>query len=134
MSNHPNEWSFLLVDDDQAFGLIVEKEARNMQLDFQSVDSLKKLKSIKKNLGKFDAFFVDYDLEDSTGFEVAEFLEKNSQEKPIIMVSSTNRPFQDKLGELSNIAGFVSKWTESRVFVEKSLEVFQTRPGIKIEK
>ena len=99
MSNHPNEWSFLLVDDDQAFGLIVEKEARNMQLDFQSVDSLKKLKSIKKNLGKFDAFFVDYDLEDSTGFEVAEFLEKNSQEKPIIMVSSTNRPFQFRQAE-----------------------------------
>ena len=122
---------YLLIDDDESFQKIVERAASEMNISVRSVSSIKEIPDLKL-LALFDAIFLDYDLDDGTGFEVAELLKKEAEGKPIVMVSSTNRPYQDKLGALPNIIGFVSKWAKPRDFMLNALGVVENRPGIKV--
>lgn len=99
----------LLIDDDKSFGKIMQKEGERVGVKLDYVPSLAKIHD-PKTLRQFDAIFVDYDLEDGTGFEVAEVLASLAVNVPTIIVSSTDRPFQDELLKLPNIVAFVSKW------------------------
>jgi len=97
--------SYLLIDDDTNFGKIVQKYAKTVGVNVTCVKSIKNLKNLD-SIRAFDAVLLDYDLEDMTGFEVAEYLDVHLKNKPVVMVSSTNRPYQDRLANLSNIAGW----------------------------
>jgi CheY-like chemotaxis protein len=99
--------NILLVDDDVIFGKIMKKKALECGINLDSVESMASLESIH-SLAKYDLLLLDYDLEDTTGFEIAEFLQKARCMKPVLLVSNTNRPWQDKLKTLPNITGFAS--------------------------
>ncbi len=124
---------YLLIDDDTCFGKVIQRQARVMGANVFHIPSISKVKNFGQ-LHSYDAVLVDYDLADMTGFEVAEFLNKHLRGTPIVMVSSTNRPYQDRRAKLSNIAGFVSKWSNSYQFVLNISDVLQRRPGITLSK
>lgn len=130
MSQKPqNAPKFLLIDDDKGFRATVCRTAENAGIAFHAVASLSELKNLK-TVDSFDAVFVDYDLDDMTGFQVAEFLNATLKGKPVVLVSSTNRPYQDKLSQLPNLVGFVSKWANPHEFLTKAMQVLRDRPKI----
>ncbi len=122
---------FLLIDDDVSFGKVVTRSAEQIQVKITHVVSLDDLKK-NISLDGFDAVVLDYDLETTTGFAVAEILNTTARNKPVIMVSSTNRPSQDHLSHLPNIIGFVSKWSSPQEFLTKTIDMFKEREELKI--
>jgi len=62
-----------------------------MGIDVASVHSITQARAIR-NLAHVDLVLVDYDLDDGTGFEAAEYFLKPAKEKPVVMISSTDRP------------------------------------------
>jgi len=101
--------SILLIDDDPIFREIMVAVAKSNGIKLDAFESVTKVSSTRK-MNRYDAVLLDYDLADMTGFEIAEYLNQNFPLKPVVMVSSTNRPWQDKLHSLPNLRGFSSKW------------------------
>ncbi len=121
---------FLLIDDDIAFAKIIQKTAKRFNIAISHAASLDELRN-NRTLKGFDAVLLDYDLEETTGFAVAEILNTTAKDKPIIMVSSTNRPNQDRLNGLPNIIGFVSKWGAGHDFLSKTAELYKIQCSLK---
>lgn len=116
---------FLLIDDDQGFAKIVMKAAESENIQVTHISSLREVKK-NKGLDGFDGVMLDYDLETTTGFAIAEILYAVAGDKPIVMISSTNRPANDKLSaKLPNIKGFVSKWANPTDFVLRAFETLK---------
>ncbi|HYX33899.1 MAG TPA: response regulator [Oligoflexus sp.] len=114
---------YLLIDDDHSFAKIAIRAAASSGIRLSWVDTLQKLDS-NKSLNGYDVVLLDYDLEKTTGFDVAEILNTTAQRKPIVMVSTSNRPIQDSLFKLPNIIGFVSKWGSPHDFVLKTFQIY----------
>ena len=131
MTNITKRPSILIIDDDKAFAKIIAAQANAMGIDVAFVPSVTKARAIKC-LAHIDLLLVDYDLDDGTGFEAAEHFLKLAKEKPVVMISSTDRPRQDKLGASPNIIGFVSKWHRPNEFMNHLFNVTQNRPGISL--
>ena len=102
--------SILLIDDDEIFCHIMEKEAKREGLNLTSITSLSRF-SGPSDLADYDTFLIDYDLDDMTGFQLAEYLYSRYPEKPVVMISATERPWQEGSENLPNIQGFISKWS-----------------------
>ncbi|MCX6123301.1 MAG: response regulator [Proteobacteria bacterium] len=124
-----NAPKYLLIDDDKSFRSIVCRTAENSGILFHGVASLSELKNIK-TVDTYEAVFVDYDLGNLTGFQIAELLNVTLKDKPVVLISSTNRPYQDKLSQLPNLVGFVSKWSNPHEFLNQAMQVLRERPGI----
>lgn len=131
MTNITKRQCILIIDDDKAFAMIIAAQANTMGIDVTFVPSITKARDIK-SLANIDLLLVDYDLDDGTGFEAAQHFLNLAKEKPVVMISSTDRPRQDKLGALPNIIGFVSKWHRPNEFMSHLLTVTQSRPGISL--
>ncbi|RYZ85406.1 MAG: response regulator, partial [Proteobacteria bacterium] len=96
------------------------------KIEVTHIASLKQVKK-QKSLEGFDGVIVDYDLDTTTGFVVAEFLNTQAKNKPVVMVSSTTRPEGEKLTEkLPNIKGFVSKWSYPADFMQKVIQTLKS--------
>ncbi|MDA9951188.1 response regulator [Oligoflexaceae bacterium] len=123
---------YLVIDDDLNFCKIVKAYGKSVGVGITYIDSVEKLETLS-GLKFFDAILIDYDLEGMTGFEVAEILSVKAAIKPIVMISATNRPYQDQLARLPNIVGFVSKWGKVEDFFAKVVETVKTQPGITVK-
>jgi two-component system response regulator HydG len=119
----------LLVDDDRSFAKIIANQAHTMSIDLEFASSVSNARSINSLTG-VDLLLIDYDLDDGTGFEAAEHFMQKAKDMPVVMISSTNRPQQDRLGALPNIVGFVSKWARPHEFLSHVITVARTRPRI----
>lgn len=117
----------LLIDDDLIFARIIKTAAKEFGM---AVDTLSDAPSQRKvaDLKCYDLVLLDYDLEGTTGFAFAEILNKILPGMPVILISSSNRPYQDKLSRLPNIIGFVSKWSKPEEFFLRSVELYKVRP------
>lgn len=121
---------YLLIDDDVVFGKIVIQTAKPLNIQITHVTSFDDIRK-NKALNGFDAVILDYDLEETTGFAVAEILNTTAHDTPIIMVSATNRPNQDRLNGLPNIIGFVSKWLPAQEFLSRTVELQKIQSNMK---
>ncbi|RZA13721.1 MAG: response regulator [Proteobacteria bacterium] len=126
-SCNANKEKVLLIDDDRVFGSIIKNTATHFGMN---LDTLVDAPSRRKLtlIDDYDLLLLDYDLESTTGFAFAEVLNKAMPYMPIILISSSNRPTADKLFELPNIIGFVSKWTKPEEFFLRSLELYRNMP------
>ncbi len=118
---------YLLIDDDSVFQSIIRKAGSEAGMEFECVSSMKELSRLK-SLEAYGAIFVDYDLGKNTGFEIAEMLYKKMKNMPLILVSTSNRPYQDQLGQLPNIVGFISKWSSVGEFIASANELLKASP------
>ena len=125
--------SFLLIDDDKMFASIISATGKKQGMKIETLNEPPTTEEMK-GLGEYEAVLLDYDLDTTTGFAVAEQLRKTFPKLPILLVSSTNRPCQDKLASRSNIAGFVSKWLKPIDFLAEAKKVIASRPGVEIAK
>lgn len=82
---------FVLIDDDQAFGLIMSKAASKRGLELDVFLSLGDMASIGA-LGMYDAAIVDYELGGMTGVEIGEYLSSLFTHIPMILISYQDRP------------------------------------------
>lgn len=117
----------LLIDDDRIFGKIIQTAASELGMKLDTLvdaPSKRKIPAMKQ----YDLVLLDYDLEGTTGFALAEQMNKLLPNVPVILISSSNRPYQDKLGRLPNIIGFVSKWSKPEEFFTRSVELYKVRP------
>ncbi|MBC7531214.1 MAG: response regulator [Oligoflexus sp.] len=116
----------LLIDDDIIFAKIIKNAANAFGM---KVDTLSDAPSQRKvaALKSYDLVLLDYDLEGTTGFAFAEILNKILPDMPVILISSSNRPYQDKLSRLPNIIGFVSKWSKTEDFFLRSVELYRAK-------
>lgn len=102
-------YSVLLLDDDESFCKIVQKQAEKCGIEITYVTRFKDLEALD-NIDDFSTVWLDYDLVETTGLEVAEYLESNHPKIPVVLVSSSNRPFAEEENKRKNIKGFLSKW------------------------
>lgn len=113
----------LLVDDDRMFRDILTKAAEGESVEISWKTSLK-AKGIGEAVEGIDGILLDYDLDDMTGYEVLDALKSSHSEIPVIMVSATNRPWQTKNDQYSNLKGFVSKWQEPEQLYSEIKTIF----------
>ncbi|NRA65513.1 MAG: response regulator [Pseudobacteriovorax sp.] len=114
-----NGLKVLLLDDDETFCKLFQKIAEKRGI---AVDYVLKAKQVDKIplLEDYNAVWIDYDLDETTGLEVAEKLNLNHPDIPVVMVSSTNRVFS-KDGALENIKASISKWELTEDSMEADL-------------
>ena len=100
-----------LIDDDLIFGESFRRQSQKLTL--KNVDLFNNFKEVRKakNLDRYSCFVVDYDLEGETGTEVAKFLQEELPTVPVVIVSATNRPWDEQHDDLWNVKAFVSKWS-----------------------
>ena len=100
-----------LIDDDPIFCESFVKQCQNLTL--RKVESFNSFEEVQKSgeFTRFSCFVVDYDLEDTTGLEVARTLLEQCKNVPVVVVSATNRPWDENHGDLVNVKAFVSKWS-----------------------
>ena len=100
-----------LIDDDPVFRESFRRQCKKLIL--RQVDTFEKFEEVRKakDLTKYACFVVDYDLEDETGIEVAKFLMDKAGRTPVLLVSGTNRPWDESHDDLVNVKAFVSKWS-----------------------
>ena len=100
-----------LIDDDVIFGESFRRQSQKLLL--KNVETFNNFEEVRKakNLAGYSCFVVDYDLEGETGFEVAKLLQENVPSVPVIIVSATNRPWDERHDDLENVKAFVSKWS-----------------------
>ncbi len=100
-----------LIDDDLIFGESFRRQRQKLML--KNVEMFNNFEEVRKakDLEKYSCFVVDYDLEDETGIEVAKFLQEKVPFVPVVIVSATNRPWDERHDDLENVKAFVSKWS-----------------------
>ena len=100
-----------LIDDDLIFGESFRRQSQKLML--KNVETFNNFEEVRKakNLEGYSCFVVDYDLEDETGIEVAKFLQEKVPFVPVVIVSATNRPWDEQHDDLENVKAFVSKWS-----------------------
>ena len=124
----------LLIDDDKGFCLVVEKVAKKLGMDLSYITHISELATVGV-LEDYDAIWIDYDLVETTGLEVAEALYEEHPSIPIVILSSTSRPFADDMKFHTNIKGILSKWdlTDDEItsdLLENSLGKFHSYKGL----
>ena len=100
-----------LIDDDPIFCESFARQCQNLTL--KKVESFNSFEEVRKSgeITRFSCFVVDYDLEDTTGLEVARTLLTQRNDVPVVVVSATNRPWDENHDDLVNVKAFVSKWS-----------------------
>ena len=100
-----------LIDDDSIFGESFRRQSQKLVL--KNVETFNNFEEVRKakNLDSYSCFVVDYDLEGETGIEVARVLQLELPDVPVVIVSATNRPWDERHDDLENVKAFVSKWS-----------------------
>ena len=77
----------VLIDDDRFFGYSMLEYARDEGLDLEYYESLSDL-GFLGGLGRFSAAIVDFHLDQMTGLEIAEYLDRLFGDIPMVLISS----------------------------------------------
>jgi DNA-binding response OmpR family regulator len=107
----------LLIDDDPVFSRIASQASEAFGFTVQCISSLQKLKSTPLN--DFDGYLIDYDLMDSTGEEVIEFLKAQHVDRPLAMISCTDLEELKFETQEHHPYIFISKWQSTDDFMQK---------------
>ena len=124
--SHRGKTRILLIDDDEIFCQLLEKNVSESNADKKKDDAdsqielsvLNRLKQLKnfKDFEKTDLILLDYDLYDGTGIEASEWLLKKAPNIPQVIISSSDREVEvDPDG--GAVKGFVTKWQGQREFL-----------------
>jgi CheY-like chemotaxis protein len=115
----------LLIDDDEAFCLLVQATARARGLPFTFCAALEELPSLGA-LGDYDLVIVDYNLEALTGIEIAEYVDAFfAGALPLMMVSSENLENGSSQRWPASIRKFVNKAFGPFAIVQRALRVLE---------
>jgi CheY-like chemotaxis protein len=114
----------LVIDDDKLFGKLVSTYGIQIGHKIDAVQSINEVQNLQ-NLASYELLLVDYDLEDMTGIEIAEFLKEKIPHTPVVMISATNRPWQEDMGHLENVIGFASKWGGHESVIEEAFSMIK---------
>ena len=99
----------LLLDDDRSFCLLLQKIAARYGICLDYCLDEKAFNKIDL-LEDYNSIWIDYDLMNATGLEIAEKLNDGHPDLLVILVSGTTRPFVESTENRSNIKAMVSKW------------------------
>lgn len=98
----------VLIDDDPIFLNLMEFAAEKAGFDVEAYSSLGELGHLG-SIKKFDLAIVDYQLEQMTGVEIAEYFSAFFADIPLILVSATPEDSFDMTHWPKSITRFVSK-------------------------
>jgi len=98
----------VLIDDDPIFLNLMEFAAEKAGFTVESYTSLAELGHLG-TIKKFDLAIVDYQLEQMTGVEIAEYFSVFFSNIPLILVSANKEEIFDKSHWPKSITRFVSK-------------------------
>lgn len=120
----------LVIDDDKTFCLLMKRVAKNIGIDLDFATTTNELSKIK-SIANFDVIWIDYDLVETTGLAIAEELNLVFPQIPVVLISSSNRPFTDEVKKTPNVKGILSKWdlTEQEIsddLIENALGEFHS--------
>ena len=106
-----SKYPICLIEDDPVFSESFKRQSEKLVL--KEVKTLSSLEDLKKlsDLTKFSCFVVDYDLDTDTGIEVAKYLKVLAPQVPVMIISATNRPWDESHDDLTNVKAYVSKWS-----------------------
>ena len=117
----------VLIDDDQSYGVIMLRAAKaaGVKLDFYT--SLLEVGSVGL-LGRYDVVFVDYDLGELNGVEIAEYLSALFDDIPMILISQTPR-LQEGATWPDSIVSFIPKSAGYRYVIDRAYQLHKNRQG-----
>ncbi len=98
----------VLIDDDQVYNAVMLRAADLAGVRLDVFTSLADLGSVAL-LGRYDAAIVDYQLEQMTGIEVAEYLAAFFKDLPMVLVSQCENAPTDERAWPASIATFIPK-------------------------
>ena len=81
---------YLLIDDDATYRAIMVRCAQMAGMELEAYESLADLGSVGL-LGRFDTAIVDYNLDQMTGVEIADYLDHLFTDVPMVLVSSAEQ-------------------------------------------
>lgn len=108
MNNESKPRRLVLIDDDRVYNAVMLRAAVLAGVELDVFTSLSDLGSIGL-LGDYDAAIVDYQLEQMTGIEVAEYLSTFFKDVPMVLVSQSDHIPGDARKWPKSIAKFVPK-------------------------
>ncbi|NRA67586.1 MAG: response regulator [Pseudobacteriovorax sp.] len=115
-----NAKKVVLVDDDQVFGKLMNKEASGLGVQLDYFDSLESIGFISK-LKDYDIIIVDFMMEHINGIEIAAYIPSFFQDKRLVLISNThletelNQPLPDYIDE------FVHKKVGTKEIINRAL-------------
>jgi len=107
-NNKTKSPKIVLIDDDPIFLNLMEFAAEKAGFEVESYASLGELGHLG-SIKKFDLAIVDYQLEQMTGVEIAEYFSVFFADIPLILVSANREENLDKTKWPKSITRFVSK-------------------------
>ncbi len=119
---HACPLNILLIDDDRAFGKLMQLVAldRSVCLDYR--ESLIELGSIGF-MGNYDLVLCDYYLHKLKGSEVAEYLDIFFGSTPLIMISASPRIQEKEETWPACVRGFIQKQGHPRAILDGAIEL-----------
>lgn len=82
--------TYVLIDDDQNYRSIMSKYAKKNGVHLETYSSLSELGSIG-NLARYDGAIIDYELEELSGVDIAEYVSILYWDLPVTLVSEKQR-------------------------------------------
>jgi CheY-like chemotaxis protein len=110
----------VLIDDDPTYCTIMSRIAGEENISLTTFTSLEEMGTVGR-LADFDVALVDYDLGGMNGIEVGEYINSFFKNKPMVLVSGSNR--KDLLSKKwpPSIKAFVCKTEGYRQVLRKAL-------------
>jgi two-component system, NtrC family, response regulator HydG len=120
--------SVLAVDDDTAICRILQVMLAAEQYRVQTSDSVANaLGAIEQ--GPFDAYVMDYKLQDGSGLDIAERIRSKWGAAPIILMSGYDRSFFASRAEKLGITQFIEKPFSRETICSVVKKAIETGPG-----
>lgn len=123
----------VLIDDDRVYNAVMLRAAVLAGVELDVFTSLADLGSVGL-LGDYDAAIVDYQLEQMTGIEVAEYLSAFFKDVPMVLVSQCDNLPGDPKKWPSSIAKFVPKKAGYQHVLESAAQLGEKPPSTAVQK
>jgi DNA-binding NtrC family response regulator len=121
--------SILVVDDDMAICRIIQAMLAAERYSVQTCNSVSDaLTAIEQS--PFDAYVIDYKLQDGSGLEVAERIRSKWGAAPIILISGYDRSFFESRAEKFGITEFIEKPFSRETICNVVRKAIETGPDI----
>jgi len=124
---HPADYPrVLLIDKDNAFRNIIARIARQGGVTLTSCEKLEELGDLRPY--HFDVAIVDYELGDTTGIEVAKYLDLSLSGVPVILIGKTHRVAEPMNEWPLGICGFIHKSLGCHAILEAAVAAYNSHP------